>query len=302
MDIQPLIENLSHPDESERLFAADDLGMANAPEAVDPLIAQLAIEPSRAVREMIVLALRKTESDAVMDHAVRLLGSNDPYIRNEMAALLQAKGEAALPWLTKAQQHVDADVRKLALEAACQIPGEHTAALLTAALADADANVVISAVEIIGTTASASFREPLEELAREESSPMLLLAVIDALGNIGDERSLLILLEKFGSKGGVSFPLIHAVGNLGDSRHLEFLEAHSNTPHLRQEVIDALLNIQRRGKLPELPASWLARIEAWVRDGSPQELRQDCVALLQELKTQPAALSLATQLAVRHSP
>jgi HEAT repeat protein len=182
MDIQPLIENLSHPDESERLFAADDLGMENAPEAVEPLIAQLAIEPSRAVREMIVLALRRTESDAVMDHAVRLLGSSDPYIRNEMAALLQAKGEAALPWLTKAQQHVDADVRKLALEAACQIPGEHTAALLTTALSDPDANVVISAVEIISTTASASFKEPLEELAREESSPMLLLAVIDALG------------------------------------------------------------------------------------------------------------------------
>jgi HEAT repeat protein len=206
MDIQSLIENLSHPDETERLFAADDLGMENAPEAVDPLIARLCIEPSRAVREMIVLALRKTETDAVMDHAVRLLGSDDPYIRNEMAALLQAKGEAALPWLTKAHQHLDPDVRKLALEAACQIPGEHTAALLRAALSDSDANVVISAVEIISTTASASFKEPLEELAREESSPMLLLAVIDALGAIGDERSLPILLERFGQKGDLSFP------------------------------------------------------------------------------------------------
>ena len=271
--------------------------MENAPEAVDPLIARLCIEPSRAVREMIVLALRKTESDAVMDHAVRLLGSDDPYIRNEMAALLQAKGEASLPWLTKAQQHLDPDVRKLALEAACQIPGEHTATLLREALSDPDPNVVISAVEIIGGTASQSFREALEQLAREASSPMLLLAVIDALGSIGDERSLQILMEKLGGKGDFSFPIVQAVGKLGDSRHLQFLELHSETPHLRNEIIDALLNLGRRGKLTELPASWLARIEAWVRNDSPQELKQDCVALLEGLKSQPAALSLATQLA-----
>jgi HEAT repeat protein len=291
MSIGPLIENLSNPDESERLFAADDLGAANDPAAIEPLAARLTTEPSRAVREMIVLALRRITSDAVMDHATRLLHSDDPFIRNEMSALLQAKGPAAIPSLTAALEDPDADVRKLAFEAASQISGSHTALFLHAALADPDPNVVIAAVETIGSTANKAFKPDVEEIARNASFPMLVLAAIEALVAIGDAGSLEILLERYGGKEEMQFALAHAVGSLGSARHLGFLERHAGTPALRQEILDAVLMLQRRGELT-LDAFWIGRMAAWLREDTSQELRQDCITLLRASAAQPQAAAL----------
>ena len=50
MNIQTYLEQLQHDDESTRIYAAEDLGFANAAEAVAPLIAQSRTDPSRKVR------------------------------------------------------------------------------------------------------------------------------------------------------------------------------------------------------------------------------------------------------------
>ncbi|MDB6175105.1 MAG: hypothetical protein JWL59_4416 [Chthoniobacteraceae bacterium] len=181
MNILPLIDQLSDPDERERVFAADDLGVSNEPAAIGPLIARLLLEESRAVREMIMLALRRIESEVVLEQAVQLLASDDPFVRNEMGALLQARGEKSIPWLVRVQNHADPDVRKLAIDAASEIPSPLVSGMLATALADPDPNVVITAVEYAGLRQCSELRAQIEALAAVAVEPMLLLACNEVL-------------------------------------------------------------------------------------------------------------------------
>ena len=296
MNIEKLIEQLSDSDESERIFAADDLGMSNDPAAVDPLAARLTDETSRAVREMILLALRNLQTDAVLDHAARLLNHDDPFIRNEMAALLQSRGEYAIPWLEKALTHADPDVRKLALEAAAQIPGNHAKRFLEGGLSDPDSNLVICAVENLNAEDVKTFEARLEAIAIASSSPMLTVACLEALGKLGDWKGLDAFLHAFSDRPELQYSLISAVGSAGESRHLSFLKKSGENPTLRLEVVNALLKLDGRGKIVELDSEWLGSIASWVRGEPPSALRPDSILLLERLTRQPAAIALAAEL------
>jgi HEAT repeat protein len=297
MSIEDLIQQLSDPDENERIFAADDLGMYKDSAAVEPLFARLGVESCRAVREMILLALRSIQLDEVLDHAAALLVSDDPFLRNEMAALLESRGEYAIPWLYNLLQHPDPDARKLALEAGLRIPGESLKAFLEAGLQDSDSNVVMSAVESLGSADIVGFRRRLEAIANADLSPMLTLACIEALGKLEDWDGLDAFLAKFGDRPELRYSLIGAVGTSGQSRHLLYLEANAENPILRQEVVNALLNLCQRNKFTELGPEWLALIASWVQGDPSISLQQDGLRLLRRLTHQPAALALAEQLA-----
>jgi HEAT repeat protein len=302
MDTQKLIQQLSDPDESERLFAADDLGMSNDPAAVDPLAARLSAETSRAVREMIILALRHLQTDAVLDQAIRLLSSEDPFIRNEMASLLQSRGESAIPWLEKALTHADPDVRKLTLEAAAQIPGAHARRFLEASLSDPDPNLVMSAVENLRAEDVRSFQARLEAMALASSSPMLTVACIEALGMAGSWPGLDAFLRAFADRPELRYSLISAVGSAGGSRHLSFLQKSAENSACRLEIVNALLKLADRGAFTELDSAWLHALASWARAEPSSPLTQDSILLLEKISRQPAALALAAELRAETPP
>jgi HEAT repeat protein len=292
MSIQDLILKLSDSDEAERIYAADDLGITNDAAAVEPLVARLGIESSRAVREMIVLALRNIQVDAVLDQAVRLLASEDPFVRNEMASLLQSRGAPAIPWLDQALKHPDPDVRKLALEAGAQIPGTHLKRFFEKGLSDPEPNVVMSAIENLSPSDIAELQGRLERVATTGSSPMLTLACIEALGKLEEWEGLDAFLIAFRDQPELQYSLIGAVGSSGGSQHLPYLESQAKNPRLRQDVINALLRLDDRHKLHELGEEWMAAMATWPPEELPLSLKKDAIRLLLRLQHQAAALAL----------
>jgi HEAT repeat protein len=293
MSIQNLISKLSDPDENERIYAADDLGMTDDATAVEPLVARLGIESSRAVREMIILALRNLKIDTVLDEAIRLLGNEDPFVRNEMAALLQSRGAAAVPWLEQALKHSDPDVRKLALEAGAQIPGVHLKTFFEKGLSDPNPNVVMTAIENLSPTDIPELQGRLERIAIADSSPMLTLACIEALGKLEGWESLDAFLTTFRDQPELQYSLIGAVGTSGGSRHLAYLESQAKNPGLRQEVINALLQLHDRHELQELGEGWIAAMATWPPEELSASLKKDAIGLLLRARHRSAASTLA---------
>ena len=101
MNLKNGISQLNSEDETDRIYAAEDLGEANEPAGVVALFARLDIETSRAVKEAIFLALAGSKDADVVPLAADLLASEEAFLRNGAIQLLQGKGVSAIPVLLK---------------------------------------------------------------------------------------------------------------------------------------------------------------------------------------------------------
>jgi hypothetical protein len=252
MTIQTLITNLACDDETERIIAAEDLGYANAEEAILPLVERLPAEPSRKVRETIFLALERIDNPAVMPPVVALLESDDAFLRNQAVALLQHKGSAPVAILLKKMREADADVRKFALDAAAGIASPEVEPIFDAAMGDPDINIVIAALEYLGEQRKVRFKAKVEELFLQATEPMLVCAAFSTLLQIGDGDSWLCICRRYPNLESVpSWQLgwwIRALGDFAVEGDIEVFHQilRSHEGNVAQDTIDALERFQIR--------------------------------------------------------
>ena len=193
------IEKLNSEDETERAYAAEDIGHLKLAEGVAPLLARIQVEPSLLVRDSILQALVRIESDEAIQGAVSLLMSDDPQIRNLAVDLLRHRLDRAIPFLEEVMREGDTDMRKFVLDVLSGMPAEGIESIYAMALDDRDLNVVITAVENLGSLRAKHLRPQVEQLLLKAEHPMLDAACLTALAEIGNEDSLRVVERRFGS-------------------------------------------------------------------------------------------------------
>jgi HEAT repeat protein len=279
-------EQLNASDQEDRIYAAEDIGYLNDPKGVPILLARLVKEPSRAVRDVISQALIRIDSDAAIEGPIRLLESDDPQIRNQAADVLRCKGARTIPFLNAAMSNGDKDIRKLVLDILSGNPASGAGAIYAAALSDPDQNVVITAVENLGSIRAVEFRGRIEDLLQSGAHPMLISACLEALVDIGQTSSLVAIRRLFPEFEKLpDFQLascLKAIAALGSAR--EFAEVASQLyvrgPHLRPAILSALIAIYQR--CPSLEASdiLLSELETLVDSEDSPLCRYQAVRLL----------------------
>jgi hypothetical protein len=285
IELDECVTRLDSTDEAERIYAAEDIGYANRAEGVPPLLERLPGESSRAVREAIFAALENIEADAVVEGAIRLLASEDSFLRNQAVDLLRHLGPRVIPFLSQAFPRADSDQRKFMLDVLAGIDGPGTSEIYDRALADGDANVVITAVESLGSARKTEFRGRIEELAAA-GHPMLEGACLEALAQIGTAHSLEVIRSRSGAGGSVTDYLLPS--------YLKVLGAHggacdiaetarllnSRGAHLQAPILDAITMLRQRHPSAPLPESLVEPLESIVRNGNSPILRHQALRLL----------------------
>ncbi|SPF53771.1 conserved hypothetical protein [Candidatus Sulfopaludibacter sp. SbA4] len=289
IELDEHIGKLESADEAERIYAAEDIGYANRAEGVPPLLERLPAESSRAVREAIFAALENIEDDAVIQGAIRLLRSDDSFLRNQAVDLLRSRGPRVIASLSLAFPEADSDQRKLILDVLASVDGPGTSGIYERALADSDVNVVITAVESLGNARKTEFRAHIEE-AVGAWHPMLTGACLEALAQIGNAHSLEVIRS-------------HAAGSVADfllPSYLKVLGAHgeesdvaeaagmldSRGAHLHAPILDAIAMLRQRHPSALLPESLVDPLERIVRIGNSPILRRQALHLLEGLTKQ----------------
>jgi hypothetical protein len=192
-----LMETLSAPEDSERRSAAEEISESGAPEAADVLVAQLHQEGSRAVKEAILRGLSRIWTHNPVDSIIALLKDDDPFVRAEAADMLQRRASDAMEGLNHLMRGGDKDLRKFSVDILSQAAIGAPDALYLAALKDRDINVVISAIENIGSSRRTAFAQPVLDIALESSQPMAVCASLEALALIGTSQTLDALRAKY---------------------------------------------------------------------------------------------------------
>lgn len=305
MNLEPLIAQLSHHDESERSNAAEDLGYSNAMEAILPLIERLAGEPSRKVRETIFLALGRIESPAVTILVAALLESEDAFLRNQAIGLLQQKGAAAAPALLARMNDADPDVRKFVLDTAAGIASPAVNPIYDAAIRDRDPNVVIAALEYLGAQRMLRFKPDAEKIFLTSVEPMLVCAAFTALLEIGDAASWQCIRQRYPSVTNVPHWQmgwwIRALGEFGAADEIEvFHRLLQGAPReFPRDTIDALERFQDRhghvsisegfwqdlrdlAKIPMAPENKFQLLRVFGGFGAPPGIGEHLLAMLEQ--------------------
>jgi len=286
MGMEDTILQLSNVDECDRIYAAEDIGLAGAPEGAAPLFGQLLNEPSQAVREAIFAALARLPNDSVLQGAVQLLSHDDPGIRNQALELLQSRGNSVVPELRHLLAAPGSDLRKFAVDVLSRIETPESEELLAIAIADRDVNVVITALENIRHCHSRALRQEVLRHALSGGHPMLVLAALDALGRVGDAECYRQVRERFPRLKAMPSiylePALRLVGMNGENGDLVELQSFlaSCEPKLRAAVLDALRNILARAGAAELPDAWWQGLLATLPETTSAAERYQTLALL----------------------
>ncbi len=284
IELDELVRKLDSADEAERIYAAEDIGYADRAEGVAPLLARLPGEPSRAVREAIFGALQSIEDDAVTEGAIGLLTSEDTFVRNQAVELLRQRGPKVISFLQRAFPAAGKDQRKMLVDVLAGVDGPGSAEIYDLALADADVNVVITAVESLGTAGKGEFRERVEKLTAA-GNPMLTGACLEALAQIGNAGTV----EVIRSEGPVADYLLPS--------YLKLLGAHgdedaigeaagmlaSRGAHLQAPILDAITMLRKHHASTPLPESLLESLKHIVRADNPSALRCQALRLMDRL-------------------
>ena len=194
---EKLIEALGASEPSDRRFAAQEIGESGDPGAVATLLSQLQKEGSRAVKEAILRELSHIWTANPMDSIIMLLTDIDPFVRAEGGNMLERRVNDAMEGLNRLVRNEDKDLRKFGVDMLNQMTSAAPDALYSAALKDTDINVVISAVENIGSSRREAFADTVLTLALESSQPMLICACMEALALIGNRQTLDALRAKY---------------------------------------------------------------------------------------------------------
>jgi HEAT repeat protein len=260
--MEETILQLSSPDECERIYAAEDIGLAGLSEGIGPLFQRVVEEPSQAVREAIFAALAQIPDTSVMERAAQLLTSDDSGIRNQAVELLQSRGGAVVPELRRLLAADDQDLRKFAVDVLSRIETPEIEELLGIALGDSDANVVVTALENIRHCHSPALRQTVLRHALSGAHPMLVLSALEALGRIGDAECYRRIREKFPTLEATPSlyrqPALKLLGANGDGGDLLELWTFLTTceANLRSAVLDALSSLLARVGAAGIPEDW----------------------------------------------
>lgn len=184
-DMASLLADLTASDSGVRRKAVH--GLAAHPESAMALCDRLQLEPGLSVRAVLLTTLIHLRSPAVAARLTEFLRSDDASLRNAAIEALQEMPDAIAP-------HVE-DL-----------------------LADADSDVRIFAVNILGTLRHRQAPEWLTAVIREDAHINVCAAAVDALAEIGGPESLddlQALRRRFAGNQFMDFAIDTAIRRIG---------------------------------------------------------------------------------------
>lgn len=260
-ELSALILRLTDPDEGVRLYAVDDLLESGDPACAPALADRLAEEPSAAVLDAIVFALRNLENPAAYDRIFALLQSPDAALRSAAVLLFGGYGPEAAGYLSARFHESGTEVRKSILDALARARLPPAVEVVHRAFEDSDPNIRIAAVEYAAGLGDRASVPRLIELFRRSEEPMLRASVLAALNELEAHREAIELYRELKKSGGDPSPFLDSVmtafGHAGSPAELLALAVGLEDPApYAEELLSAFtLALERDpefGTAPEL--------------------------------------------------
>ncbi|MBI5474630.1 MAG: HEAT repeat domain-containing protein [Ignavibacteriae bacterium] len=251
----------TNEDPEARRQAADFLAGHSSPESIAALINSIT-DRDAVVRETVCRSLLAIGGAPVARSVAPFIKYQDSAIRNLAAELLFRLGNAAIPTVEPYLHDANKDVRKLAVEILGLLKHRKAVTAIIPLLYDSDPDVVIAAIESLGNIGDEAAVLHLIQVFEQEYYTRT--DVAGALGKIKGQQATEFLSHSFESSVGdeadpmTLFAIIEALGNIGDQKSFSLLANHFPRVEgrLRRTMLGAMVWIADKLQLPmEIPGA-----------------------------------------------
>lgn len=175
-DLDGLCAQLADPDPGVRRWAARDL--AACPQAATYLAARLPVDGDASVRAVLFSSLAQIGGATVVDAVLPLLRSEDAMLRNGAIELLAGLPEAVAPRIEALLADADSDVRIFSVNLLGLLPHPSVPQWLAQVLQrEHEPNVVGAALEVLAEVGGPELARPLRQtMARFADEPFIAFA------------------------------------------------------------------------------------------------------------------------------
>ncbi len=259
---QKVADLLTSGDPDARRQAAEELAESNELATITALRVALQ-DTSKGVRDAAARSLIAIGGSTVARSIARYIADTDIVTRNLASKLLIRMGEVSIPAILPFLRDQDKDVRKFVVDILGEIESVDSVYHLLPLLNDPDPNVIVSTLEALGNIGSVESLGPICKAF--DAYPFARPSAADALGRIGDTSVGDYLLEKFlKAKNDVSTDpvvlcaVIEALGSVGSARAADALTRQLDVAQgkLFHILIHAIVQITERSQgVLEFPES-----------------------------------------------
>jgi HEAT repeat protein len=255
----------------EKLLKADDVEVRReAIKSIRGRSGDIYINLLLSAMKDISWRVRNTATDILLDeHPVEayieglinlLYREDNAGARNSAIEALVRLNKKATPFLIKAFNTPNKDVRKFIIDILGEFKDSRSLPLMLNALKDEDENVRATAIEQIGKAGESSVVDALVEILKRDEIWTAYPAT-DALGRIGDRKAIPALIKALDKKT-LREPAIRALSLIGDPETLKyivpFIEDSSKT--IQEEVIRSIERFYRKGVSEEFITGEIKRL------------------------------------------
>lgn len=253
--------NLIEFDIEKKRLSIEALRGRPSPEAMEILIESMKDESWRIRKTALEILLENYHPEEYMEKLIGLLYLGDNAgARNSAIEALTILGKKATPYLIKAFETSDRDVRKFIIDILGSLDDRRAIPLMLRALSDEDDNVKVTAVEHLGRVKESSVTDALIDILKS-GDLWTAYPAADALGRIGDRRAIPYLVEAL-SKKTLRVPVLKSLARFAEPStlpHIVPLLADSSKT-VQEEALKTIIKFYHRGVQPELITDELRKV------------------------------------------
>ncbi len=222
------LELLRSSDPLERSEAVESFIDADISDEAAEIICGMLTDPDKGVRNSVDFTLKTNPSAVIARHLVKFVTSKDLTVRNLAGDILLSIGGEAIPAILSYMKNSSNGDKKFLVDLLGLI-GDSKAGgeILSLLKTTADGNIILASIEALGNL---NYEDSINYLMTIYNDDELYKAsIIEALGKIGSGYSLEFITSKYENEDELTrFAIIESMGILGNENTFYFLLAELN--------------------------------------------------------------------------
>ncbi|HPN36872.1 MAG TPA: hypothetical protein PL041_00625 [Melioribacteraceae bacterium] len=217
-ELKIAIEGLKDADASVRRASAESIGFMNdVPEIVIKQLTGRLADPDKGVRDAVSFALINLDSPVIGELVVPFVSSTDISIRNLAGEVLLKKGLSVVDSMLGYIDKGDDDDKKFVIDILGLIGDLKPASKISEVLRQTEnENVVLACIEALGNIKCETAVPQI--ISFYEVSELYGPTIIEALGKIGGNEALNFIMDKYDTVDELTkFSMIESIGLIGDA-------------------------------------------------------------------------------------